>query len=583
MSHRHHFILQRSVNPLSPRPFGLIALRNIKAGSTYRVVTSPVPKQNNNGKQKSTTSSLIPLTIISENNNNNNNDFFLPYQDLSAAPQTLYDLLFRRYLWRMKNTAMMELDESESTNEQEIFLPPPFLFLPTDSTVLALTNPRLVAAQILDAATNSDEQEQKLLLDDEQLMLMSSEDSTATGKSNNNNKHQELPRFSITLPQILNINDACSIPVPVPESPEKRKALFDPNFWRSFQDLMSEYEQVSTREANCVLEIVEGKDELDFQTVTENQIRESFEQNQLGKLETKNNSENDFEDDASSKSLEERLLRAREKYMSRLRGRKGPNRAYVHREKWRQEEKKRLLLKQQQGDAENVDEWTNQENFGHDDKHQKQQTQIEEIQQEEEQQESYLVLKVTKDIIQGSEFFLSYGREYWTHFAGACAFTASPNCLPRVRWIEKYLSSDVRDLPTSFPDLSVGMPKRKIGHYYLVDRMNECRASDDAVLAEFTRRIACNYNNKDNINQPHLLLRQTLDLAARNLLERNVMNLLSSQSQQQEDDNQHALVQKAAELAAQQGTEGILAQEISMKNVRSLLCQDIVKSKKSKQ
>lgn len=661
------FLLQRSLNPVAPRPFGLVALRTINKGSIYQIVT------NNNNKQ--------PVTLQEANDDENEtsattNKFL---QDLSKPPKMLYDLLFRRFMWNVKESGYMDFSFStdpdrsdedantaESTTSQlKILLPPPFLMISTATTVYALSDPNLIAKQVFEVAAKNETSDEEGN-DDADINIISRDNETSmiTGT-----KHATtaVGHNIITLNQLLSINDACSIPVPAPMSEQdkdevinkddnnnnnnngvenskksKNPSNLDPAFWRTFPDLMQQYEEISTQQANCVLEFMteeeladsghlmksisavsgekndkyslqqddetdEGENER--QRLRREKLEAEKEDRQLAILAKEFKVGPQFEDADAHEYirdedddrvldgdllLKKRLEKKREFDMSQKRRKGGGRNPFLRREAKRKqlkgETKSEAEIKQQQ-DQEEEELEANRENLN-----------------AKSSSTLHLVLRVTKRINPGSEFYLSFGREFWTQFAGACAFTSTTS-LPRVRWVEKYLSHDVRDLPVSFPDVAIG--RAKPGVYHLVDRVTESKASDDIVVAEFVRRISLmpsasvpphqQDNNvvDENKDIPHhksrpQLLRSTLDRTAHRLLEKSLQELLLKKQQQQEnevtneqtkneEDNNSEnenLVQRAAELVAAEGTDGLLNQEITMKDLRHLLAEDILKSKR---
>ena len=141
-----------------------------------------------------------------------------------------------------------------------------------------------------------------------------------------------------------------------------------------------------------------------------------------------------------------------------------------------------------------------------------------------------------------------------------------------MRWVEKYLNGDVRDLPTGFPDLHVGRISNRRrnndeSRYFLVDRSAEAPASDAAAVHEFLRRTAL-------VHREESLLRDLLNLAAEKLLRRSLAKLQRDSSSSSSSEN---LMERAAAKAAEGGTGALLRQEISVRDIRQLLAAQIVR------
>lgn len=660
---QQRFILQRSLNPIAPRSFGLVALQKVKQGRCFKILTKQqTPSSSSSSLSPTQQFESVAVDLMANNNNENSSSTQSPFHDLSESPKTLFDFLFRRYMWNIRESAEIDNngDQQQQQQQQVILLPPQFLFLKTDFTCYALTDPKFVAEQIFDARPESertsayDQVKQEQAEHDlfESLVFKSNNtrsDSSSISASSSSSDNKTVLRNSMLLSHVLSINDSCSMPVPAPMASTKNSSSssgfeLDVNFFRAFPQLIQEYELVSAENENCRLELIteEEYQELFFDDENESGSNNNNEKNStvtkavtkaatkevvgrddrgreihrldgkeldeedriLGKLKNEfdvtdpdqdiifiNDNDNNYrKKGAGDVAYEARLRKRSEMFQQRRSGRDGGNSAFARREAQRNANRKAKLDAHEQQVEEEEEE--------------------EEVQNEQQEESSsfnnnkkqsdklHLILRVTKDIPAGSEFFLSYGREYWTHFVGACAFTSSTS-LPRIRWAEKYLlgaDRNFRDLAAAFPDLTIGRPKR--GQYFLVDRLTESAASDEAVVAEFVRRISIPKEEQEPKEQQqgqdgktnHDLFRELLNQTAHRLLEKNLKKVMMEEAEKEQqgnnddedDDAKNALlVQKAAQAAARDGTEGLLKQELDLKkDVRMLLAKDILMSKK---
>ncbi len=516
---QRRFLLERSTNPLSPRPFSLLSLNPLRAGSVFKI-------------QCASSSLSWPVDSAAQ---------LSPLLDIGREVRrpTLYEILFRRLLWKPAFFATVPSRPDDGDEDaasllppgSQVFLPPRALFVPSPAgdALFAVTDPRLVEQELLHASAASAAWRQQRSGtdgdgDDSATALRDAE--AASYKDfclDGDEKQAEGSDRTIPLSFVLCANDPCSIPLPRrivsrvvadhTAAAARVGGVLSPHFWREFHGLLRQYEVMSQAESNVVVEFGPDPTAPDYVAAEQERARQTREM------------------------LNER----------------------------------RVSVKKQR-----------RRNEGDDEKQQRQQQQPR-GNADESGGDLSLNLRVIRPIPRGGPVLLSFGREFWTHFCGCCAFTAHPN-LPRVRWVEKYLHSDIRDIPTAFPDISLGRVRRggangasSTSSFFLVDRMLESPATDTAVLHEMLRRSCIRLAS--GATAP-ALQHNLLNCAAQRLLDEHAAAAAASADASGGDESAGAAaMRQAAQRAAQGGMGSLLRTRLTMHDLRVLLAADLVRAR----
>lgn len=513
---QRRFLLERSTNPLSPRPFSLLSLNPLRAGSVFKIqcASSPVAWPVDSAAQLS------------------------PLLDIGREPRrpTLYEILFRRLLWKPAFFATVPSRPDDGDDDaasllppgSQVFLPPRALFVPSPAgdALFAVTDPRLVEQELLHASAASAAWRQQRSgidgdADDPASALRDAE--AASYKDfclDGDAKQAEGSDRTIPLSFVLCANDPCSIPLPrriVSRGVADHTAaaarvggVLSPHFWREFHGLLRQYEVVSQAESNVVIEFGPDPTAPDYIAAEQERARQTREM------------------------LNER----------------------------------RVSVKKQRRRSEGADDKPQQQRRDNADENMPGSSSLS------------LNLRVIRPIPRGGPVLLSFGREFWTHFCGCCAFTAHPN-LPRVRWVEKYLHSDIRDIPTAFPDISLGRVRRggangASSSFFLVDRMLEAPATDTAVLHEMLRRSCIRLAS--GATAP-ALQHNLLNCVAQRLLDEHAA--AAADASGGDEAAGAAAMRQAAQRAAQGGMGSLLRTRLTMHDLRVLLAADLVRARLS--